>query len=306
MAKPVHPCPRCGYHAAELPCPHCELSAGSPEWKRLRPRAGPALGLEAFVRGGGLVMSVPGGLRMLAMPAAMTAFGAVLVYRNWVSGWVASLFAGLEPAAVAARPEGWLRSTLGFFSNSWFVELLSRASHLVAMTLTAWLAFTFLFEAIAGPFLDRLHGRLEKRWFGKDPSAKGLGLTGTLRREGHMLSLSIAAAGMAALVSLLALPLLLFPGIGSLLYLAVSGIALSLGAMDTAFARRGWSLRQRKLLFERHWMAAASFGALAGAISGFPFLGPLVMVPCASLGGLWMLVRVDKSPARIEPGAGAS
>lgn len=302
----IQPCPRCGYHAPELPCPHCGLSPGTPDWKRLRLRGGPALGLEAFVRGGGLVLSLPGGLAMLAMPAMLTALGAVQVYRTWISDLVQSLFAGLAPEAVAQRPEGWLRSTLAFLSESWFLDLLSRASHLVAMTLTAWLAFTFLFEALAGPFLDRLHGRLEQRWFGKDPSALGLGLAGFLRRESHMLGLSVAAACWAALIALLALPLLLLPIAGSLLYLAVSGMALSLGAMDTAFARRGWSLRQRKLLFERHWMAAASFGALAGAISGFPFLGPLVVVPCASLGGLWMLVRVDKSPARIERDSGAS
>jgi len=37
-----------------------------------------------------------------------------------------------------------------------------------------------------------------------------------------------------------------------------------------------------------------TFGAVASLVFVIPLVGPLVMVPAASAGGLWLLCRLDK------------
>jgi len=37
------------------------------------------------------------------------------------------------------------------------------------------------------------------------------------------------------------------------------------------------------------------FGATAGLVFAIPLLGPIVAVPAASIGGMWLVIRLDKS-----------
>ena len=231
--------------------------------------------------GARLVLRTPGAARRLAVPALLTMLFAFWVHQAWVGPWIDSAFGALEPDAVARREPGPLRTVLGYLSGSWAVGLLASASHLVGLILVAWFAFGFVFEALAGPFLDTLHARLERSWFGLDAKQRaqsGGTRLGTAGNELRMLGLSIVAAGLAAAASLLALPLLLVPLIGTPLYLTFSGAALSLGALDVAFSRRRWTLAQRLRLLAHHWPCTLSFGAATGALISIPFAGPLITV----------------------------
>lgn len=299
MAKPsldTLPCPRCGYATTGLPCTGCGLDPDSTELDRLRRRGGLGLGIQALGMGARLVWRTPGAVRRLAVPAGLTLVFAVWLHRAYVGPWIGSAFRALDPGAVARREPGPLRSALEVLSGSFVLDWLAGLSQLVGLVLVAWFAFGFVFEALAGPFLDTLHAQLERSWFGLDAKGRaqaGDSRIGSARSELRMLGLSALAALLAALVAALALPLLLVPGLGGLLYLAVSGAALSLGALDVAFSRRRWTLRQRIRLLNHHWPCALSFGTAAGALLGIPFAGPLLVVPCASLGGLWMLIQLD-------------
>ena len=44
--------------------------------------------------------------------------------------------------------------------------------------------------------------------------------------------------------------------------------------------------------------AAVAYGAVAGLFFLLPVVGPILMVPSASVGGLWLLCRLDKDGLR--------
>jgi hypothetical protein len=44
-----------------------------------------------------------------------------------------------------------------------------------------------------------------------------------------------------------------------------------------------------------------TFGVVASLVFLVPVMGPVVMVPAASIGGLWLLVRLDKDGLRPPP-----
>ena len=47
--------------------------------------------------------------------------------------------------------------------------------------------------------------------------------------------------------------------------------------------------------------ALVAFGVVAGFLLAVPILGPVLMVPSASIGGLWLLCRLDKAPLVSPP-----
>lgn len=101
--------------------------------------------------------------------------------------------------------------------------------------------------------------------------------------------------------SLVALALLLvfawvqlLPFAGPPLYAAIAGCATALTLLDIPFARRGWPLSARLSLLARHAGPFMLLGLSTGACFLVPVLGPLVGVPCASIGGLRLFVLLDK------------
>ena len=52
----------------------------------------------------------------------------------------------------------------------------------------------------------------------------------------------------------------------------------------------------------RNLPALVSFGTVSGFLLAVPLIGPVLMVPAASIGGLWLVCRLDKSHLREELG----
>jgi uncharacterized protein involved in cysteine biosynthesis len=74
----------------------------------------------------------------------------------------------------------------------------------------------------------------------------------------------------------------------------VAGFTTSVSLLDIPFERRQWSLSQRFSFLLRHAPAVILFGATSSLLFVLPLLGPILMVPAASVGGLWLVTRLDK------------
>ena len=99
---------------------------------------------------------------------------------------------------------------------------------------------------------------------------------------------------MTGVLVVLALPLYFVPAVGYFLFALVCGFATSVGLLDIPFERRGWPLGTRLRFLARHLPAWITFGVVAGLLLSIPVLGALLFVPASSLGGLWLLCRLDK------------
>ena len=89
-----------------------------------------------------------------------------------------------------------------------------------------------------------------------------------------------------------------FPPFGYILFAGVVGFATSVSLLDIPFERRRWSVRQRLSFVGRHLPAMIAFGAVSGFLLTIPLLGWALMVPGASVGGMWLLCRLEKGVMR--------
>lgn len=298
--------------------------------------------------GARLLVRGPGLKRVLIAPALLVTGFAAWLQTAWTAPGLERLFAASDADAEALS---WWERSLSWITSSWLGELLHGVSWFLALAITLWLAFTLLFEVVAGPFLDEVQARLEARWFGADPrsgsarpaelACDGAGRTtligllasaaaaavlvwlaptpwlallaplpvfgalaardrryrGWLRwTAAHELGLlwtsaKVALLSAAVLLALIWLPFV--PLIGAPLWVLVSGFLLALGLCDVAFSRRGWPARARIRFVRDQAPAFGAFGLVGGALVGIPFLGPLVAVPCLSIGSLWLLTRLE-------------
>lgn len=109
---------------------------------------------------------------------------------------------------------------------------------------------------------------------------------------------SVKASLLAALVLVAFLWLKFVPLLGLPLFAMVAGFATALTLLDIPFSRRGWSLSQRLRFLFQHLGGVIALGVVTSLVFVVPFVGPLVGVPCASIGGQWLLCRFDKSKLR--------
>ncbi len=384
------PCRLCGYDAPAEPCPHCTqaLAAGA-EVQRIRPvGAPPAVPLGGPI--GGFLsgfLAIPMGLfhlatnsgvkRWLLPPFVLTTLLLVLAL-GWTFGKLDAWIDGSLPEGPPLDVEwGWAESLTGAWAwVAWLWNLVASGlewtaanvhglltSHALRFfawflvgSLVVWYCFSIAYEALAGPFLDEVHGRLEARWFGGDPRSRlhrpndlppgtcarttlvaagiavalagGLWLTPlpwwtcglflalpfavaarrerryaqwlrwVLGIEARALWASLLASSVAGILLLCALPLYFVPAVGYFLFAGVAGFATSISLLDIAFERRGWQFGQRLRFLGRNLPALTSFGITSGALLALPIVGPVLMVPAASVGGLWLLCRLDKAHLR--------
>jgi uncharacterized protein involved in cysteine biosynthesis len=113
---------------------------------------------------------------------------------------------------------------------------------------------------------------------------------------------SVKASVLAALILIAFLWLKFVPVLGLPLFAMVAGFATALTLLDIPFSRRGWSVSQRLQFLVQHLGGVLALGIVTSLVFVVPFFGPLIGVPCASLGGQWLLCRFDKN--RMRP-AGA-
>jgi uncharacterized protein involved in cysteine biosynthesis len=369
------PCPLCGYAAIESRagapraspdgggngCPHCRLAPLEPSLRGPRSHAleGLGVGLAALPKGLYFLWTTRGVKRWLLPPLLLTlaAFGALFW---WLWGWVQRLLVALQQAG-GGPPEvdpGWLAQALAWLLKLklfvWLAQAGSLLAFLLVWAVAAFWAFSIVYEAVSGPFLDEIHGRIESRWFGVDPrnalqrrttlspqacalhsSVAGafallaliafgllqgplawvllliglplpfavLGLARpeygrwllwVVRLEGGTLWVSLKAAAVAGVILLAFLPLKLVPGIGYLLFGCVAGFTTAVSLLDIPLERRGWSLSQRLAFLFHHALAVVALGCVSSLLFVIPAIGPILMVPAASVGGLWMVCKLDK------------
>jgi uncharacterized protein involved in cysteine biosynthesis len=119
-----------------------------------------------------------------------------------------------------------------------------------------------------------------------------------LRVETSTLWTSTRTSLFALALLILCLPLKFVPFIGPFLFAAAAGFATSISLLDIPFSRRRWSFGQRLGFLGHHLPALLAFGCVSSLVFLIPFAGPVLMVPAASIGGQWLVVRLDKSKLR--------
>lgn len=375
-------CPRCGYpHSGPAACPVCHYhphteGASLPGASPL-PRH-PAKGVSALVagawafpRGFLLFFSNAGVKRLMLPPLALTVLlfvGLIFATQSALSSWLdGALAAGTEARlTLDSLDPGWWRRSLEWLLNDGFgIELLRGGSWLLFIVLAmllAWTTFSLVFELIAGPFLDEVHGQLEERWFGFDPRklrnrptelaaelcarlswrlglvGAGLSLVGFWLLHGLWLLLafplflvpfalaaipgglpglrhgaeyakwlrwvlgdntralgaSATVAGVTLVLVVVFFPLNFVPPFGNLLYGGIVGMGTAIGMLDLPLERRDLTVRERLSFATHHLGPVTLFGVITGAVFSVPVLGPLIAIPSASIGALWLVCRLDK------------
>lgn len=364
----ITPCATCGYDSPTAVCPHCsdrpeDSIIGAPK-DGLGQRI--AIGLGALPHGLGLLLTTGGVKRYLIPPILLTSLAFAYLFHylwNLLKGVLDA--AQLDDAGRLDLEEGWLRD-----SAAWLIETGAAAfagytasfmTFLVLFALLSFYTFSIIYEALAGPFLDEIQGRFERRWFGADPrdtiqrpselsttrcglllggsTAAGLTLFFLLRSPGTWLDLlliplpllllallqrdfgrwlqwvvqteagtlwvSVKAALLALLALVLLSPLHFIPVVGSVLFGLLAGFPTAITLLDIPFSRRQWSTSQRIAFVRMNFLPVTAFGVVCGLLFVIPILGPLVMVPSASIGGLLLICRFDKTSMRpaqaLEP-----
>jgi uncharacterized protein involved in cysteine biosynthesis len=375
MSRPsISPCPTCGYDSPADSCHHCGRGEGPPRSAMTKPPVGAAggvvVGMTALFKGLGILLGTRGIKRLLLPPLALTTavfIGAIYYGQGFLTGWLdSSLGPDGESVTLSTWDEGWWRASIEWLLNEGFGLAVMRGSSWVLFALLswalAWYCFSLVYEALAGPFLDEVQGKLEELWFGVDPRAAIerptelassicaknswiLGLVGGLLAWGTFASLDGALALLAipvfavpfllamspaglpgmreareysvwlrwiltietralwvgveiAIITLvllvMLLPVNLFPILGPFMYSGMVGFGTAIGMLEIPMERRSWPLSMRMTFLRRNLIPVTIFGATVGLVFTIPLLGPVVAVPAASIGGLWLVLRLDK------------
>lgn len=307
------PCRTCGYHSASEECVSCAHAPREASLARAQAR-GPGRwleGLRALGHGLRLLARTPRTKRLL-VPPFLLSLAAFLIGFAWTWSWISGRLAALEQGLELSTQDlpALLRPSIEWLVRTGTLLVSARLLALVLLLLAAsyvflW-CFSVVYEAFCGPFLDAVHGRIEARWFGRDPrerleQAQGSpGLPARIRRELGTWWTSIKASLLALAVLLVFLWVKLLPLVGLPLFALIAGFATALTLLDIPFSRRGWTLAQRVDFLQAHLPEVLSLGVGSGLTFLVPILGPLIGVPAASIGGLWLLVRLDKSGLRAR------
>lgn len=359
------PCALCGYDAPGATCPHCNHLPVGKGLGKARSRNVQAVidGFVAVPKGFGLLMTTRGVKRWLIPPVVLTSlvfFVLFLVALGWFHA-VVGTYVGADATPLAEDAGWWLEHTVGLLqtaAGSWVANLLGGLVVIAASSLVALYTFSIAYEAIAGPFLDEIQGKLEEQWFGHNPRNRmqrptelpvercvkltilagipafalavswalisgpfawfalalmpipfvvaavldreyAVWLRWVAKVESTTLWVSVKASLIALFVLLLFFPLkFFFPPFGLWLFFAIAGFSTALTLLDIPFSRRLWSFRDRIRFVFGNALPMTAFGLVASLVFLIPVIGPIVMVPSASIGGLWLTCRLDKSSLR--------
>jgi uncharacterized protein involved in cysteine biosynthesis len=266
-------------------------------------------GFRALGHGLRLLLTTPRTKRLLVPPFLLSSAVFALLFA-WAWSWISGALGALDQdlAGSLEHMPSLLRPIVGWLMHTGALLLSARLLAFLALALTASLVFLWCFsvvyEAFCGPFLDSVQARIEARWFGHDPRERleesGLrpSLTRRVRREFSTWFTSIKASLLALLVLVSFLWVKFLPILGLPLFAVVAGFATALTLLDIPFSRRRWTIGQRLRFLRANLPEWISLGIASGLCFVLPFIGPLVGVPVASVGGLWLFVRLDKSRLR--------
>jgi uncharacterized protein involved in cysteine biosynthesis len=88
------------------------------------------------------------------------------------------------------------------------------------------------------------------------------------------------------------------PVVGYFLFAGLAGFATAISLLDIPFSRRQWAVSQRLAFLVKNPLPTLAYGIVASLFFLVPFLGPLLAVPAASIGGMWLVCRLDKNDMR--------
>ncbi len=364
MRARVIPCPICGYDAPEAVCRHCGGSLSEATLKGIPPRGWKAAlaGVQALPMGAWILLKTPRVKRWLVPPVILT-FVAFCVLLGLALGGAHALVDHLradgnteisESAGWFAR---WMHAAAGSGWVMGIVEGSALVLTLIVLTFVAVWTFSVVFEAIGGPFFDTIQGRIEVRWFGKDPRETlqprsqiatgratwitvacalvvialvfaffvwsswiawllvlclpvpflvasrldghyGTWLARTVGTEARSLLVSVQASIVSLVIMALLVWTFFIPFVGPPAFSAIAGFAASITLLDIPCSRRRWSLGQRLRFVFQNFVPVLLLGVATSFVFVVPILGPIVGIPCASIGGQWLLCRLDKSRMR--------
>ncbi|MBI5137862.1 MAG: EI24 domain-containing protein [Nitrospirae bacterium] len=174
-------------------------------------------------------------------------------------------------------------------ASGWWQALLVGFGNFVAVVLAAGVAYLITIIGavlVAAPFHDRLSAAVERA--ARPASA------GPARRMGVLAAFREGARTAAVLLVLevALLPLLLFPGVGHVLFALLSALVLTLGILDVPLARHELTLRQKAAFAWRRLpqVAGLSLGVLA--VSPVPFLN-LLTLPVIVMAATLLVVEAE-------------
>ncbi|MFT7668419.1 MAG: hypothetical protein ACI8X5_001111 [Planctomycetota bacterium] len=366
MTLHATPCRLCGYDAPDLDCPHCGHESTSPSLtdKHVGWMRGMIDGLRAVPNGLFILASTKGVKRFLIPPVILTSIVFFVMFW-WAMGIVDLMVeaVSIDDISSLGLEEGWFKIAVVWMLEHGIASGLARVSGFflwfVVSSIVALYAFSVIYEALAGPFLDEIQGRIEEKWFGNNPrnalhrptdlpvrscvlysliagvaaislaislwllsplawwiilpiaslpffvasvanGEYGKWLGWVIRIEGHTLWVSVKASFGVLVLLVIFLPLKFVPLIGFPLFMAIAGFATAITLLDIPFSRRGWSFLKRMQFMVHNAVPLTAFGAVSSLVFLVPIIGPIVMVPAASIGGLWLIVRLDKDSLRPQ------
>lgn len=238
---------------------------------------------------------------LLGFFVAMYAFSLIYEaisspFLDEVHGRIETRWFGIDPRNAIERPNELTAGRCAAWSA--LCACVSIALAWLAWSLDGWAFAWALLAALVAPFVALgLARRDYGRW-----------LAWMVRVESSTLWTSLRTSLVALFLLILCLPLKFVPFVGPILFGAAAGFSTAISLMDIPFSRRRWSLSQRLTFLLQNPVALIAFGSTASLLFLLPFIGPILMVPAASVGGLWLVVRLDKSRLRVSASrrAGAS
>ncbi|MEW6350366.1 MAG: EI24 domain-containing protein [Thermodesulfobacteriota bacterium] len=198
-----------------------------------------------------------------------------------------------------------------FTVETWYWQIVYYVLAVLA-GLVVLVVFFFLItkaaSALAGPFNDVLSQKTEALVTGgltPATASSGHVLNDCLRSLGH----SLKILGLYVAVIGCGLPLLLIPGVGSLLFSAVcvllSSYMFAYEYLGYPMDRRRLSFKEKRAFLRSNLVSAMGFGLGNVSIAMIPFIN-LLLIPSAVAGGTLLYLHITRPPQRISTETAAS
>jgi CysZ protein len=261
-------CPLCGVPGTAERCPRCQQSA------RTVPLQTPFWGaLWAVPRG---LITLLADRRLWGLSLLPLALAVVLLATGVGLG--------------LSRLQGFLAALLTGYTEGTWLWVLQGLSFLLSSVLGVFL-FLVLFLPVVSlvcmPFLEPLALAAEEYWLGgASPSGPGLGLGAILADMLRLLVFKLA-------LMLLALPLLLIPGLGFLLYLWIMAMLTAIDFWDLTLGRKHYRFGAKLAFIRRHAGAFMAFSLPLMLMVWIPVL-QLLMVPAGAVAGALLYLQLPK------------
>jgi uncharacterized protein involved in cysteine biosynthesis len=196
-----------------------------------------------------------------------------------------------------SRIQAVLAAVLAGYTEGTWLWLLQGLSFLLSSALGIFL-FLVLFLPVVSlvcmPFLEPLALAAEEQWLGgPSRSAPGLGV-------GMMVADMFRLLALKLVVMLVALPLLLIPGLGFLLYLWVMAMLTALDFWDLTLGRKHYRFGAKLAFFRRHAPTFVLFSLPLMLMVWIPVL-QLLMVPAGAVAGALLYLQLPKQEPADAP-----